>query len=63
MPNMSAILPGTSPARNPKLLDQVRDVLRRKHFSLRTEQAYVGAGRFTCSTPSSQPISTFNTSL
>ena len=28
--------------RNPKLLDQVRDVLRRKHFSLRTEQAYVG---------------------
>ena len=42
MPNMSAILPGTSPARNPKLLDQVRDVLRRKHFSLRTEQAYVG---------------------
>jgi integron integrase len=24
----------------PKLLDQVRDVIRRKHFSLRTEQAY-----------------------
>ena len=31
----------TPPARNkPKLLDQVRDVIRRKHFSLRTEQAY-----------------------
>ena len=39
---MSAILPGTSRARNPKMLDQVRDVLRRQHFSLRTEQAYVG---------------------
>ena len=24
----------------PKLLEQVRDVIRRKHFSLRTEQAY-----------------------
>jgi integron integrase len=42
MPNTPAILAGASPARNPKLLDQVRDVLRRKHFSLRTEQAYLG---------------------
>jgi hypothetical protein len=25
----------------PKLLDQVRDVTRRKHYSLRTEQAYI----------------------
>lgn len=25
----------------PKLLDQVRDVIRRKHFSIRTEQSYV----------------------
>jgi hypothetical protein len=25
----------------PKLLDQVREVLRMKHYSLRTEQAYV----------------------
>ena len=25
----------------PKLLDQVRDVIRRKHFSIRTEQTYV----------------------
>lgn len=24
-----------------KLLDQVRDVLRKKHYSIRTEQAYV----------------------
>jgi integron integrase len=29
------VLPG-----NPKLLDQVRDVIRRKHYSLRTEQSY-----------------------
>jgi integron integrase len=27
-------------ANKPKLLDQVRDVIRRKHFSLRTERAY-----------------------
>ena len=26
----------------PKLLDQVRDAIRRKHFSIRTEQAYCG---------------------
>ena len=25
----------------PKLLDQVREVIRMKHFSIRTEQAYV----------------------
>ncbi len=25
----------------PELLDQVRDVLRMKHYSIRTEQAYV----------------------
>ena len=31
--------PATPP---PKLLDQVRDRLRLKHYSLRTEQAYVG---------------------
>ena len=28
------------PHGNPKLLDQVRDVIRRKHFSLRTERTY-----------------------
>lgn len=29
-------------SRSPKLLDQVRDALRRKHYSLRTEEAYIG---------------------
>ncbi len=29
------------PADKPKLLEQVRDVIRRKHYSIRTEQAYV----------------------
>jgi hypothetical protein len=34
--NLSApVSPG-----KPKLLDQVRDVIRRKHYSIRTEQAY-----------------------
>ena len=33
------ISPTDSPAK-PKLLEQVRHVIRRKHFSLRTEQAY-----------------------
>lgn len=32
---------GTPAARPPRLLDQVRDSIRRKHFSLRTEQSYV----------------------
>jgi site-specific recombinase XerD len=31
-----------SAATPPRLLDQVRDHLRLKHYSLRTEQAYVG---------------------
>ena len=31
----------TPPAGKPKLLDQVRDVIRRKHYSIRTERAYV----------------------
>lgn len=26
----------------PRLLDQVRNALRRKHYSLRTEEAYIG---------------------
>jgi hypothetical protein len=29
------------PPGNPKLLDTVRDVIRRKHYSFRTEQTYV----------------------
>ena len=41
MPNMVASLrAGVSPG-NPKLLDRVRDVIRRKHYSFRTEQTYV----------------------
>jgi integron integrase len=31
----------TQPPGKPKLLDQVRDVIRRKHYSIRTEQAYI----------------------
>jgi integron integrase len=40
MPNMSNSLPVVATPHKAKLLDQVRDVIRRKHFSLRTEQAY-----------------------
>ena len=29
------------PVGKPKLLDQVRDIIRRKHYSIRTEQAYI----------------------
>ena len=32
---------GAAGARPPRLLDQVRDAIRRKHYSYRTEQAYV----------------------
>jgi integron integrase len=40
MGNMPPTLsPAVSPDK-PKLLEQVRDVIRRKHFSIRTEQAY-----------------------
>src|SRR5438552_4789591 len=41
MADMSAILPAKAKQNKPKLLDQVRDVIRRKHFSIRTEQVYV----------------------
>jgi len=40
---MGNMPPNLSPANltsKPKLLDQVRDVIRRKHFSIRTERAY-----------------------
>ena len=30
-----------SPAPRPRLFDQVRDVVRRRHYSIRTEQAYI----------------------
>jgi hypothetical protein len=40
MGNMPQTLsPAISPDK-PKLLEQVRNVIRRKHFSVRTEQAY-----------------------
>jgi site-specific recombinase XerD len=38
---MRSILDVSSAGHKPKLLDQVRDVIRRKHYSIRTEQAYV----------------------
>lgn len=31
----------TAPPRHPRLLDQIRDVLWRRHYSYRTEQAYI----------------------
>jgi len=30
------------PAQKPRLLDQVRDAIRTRHYSDRTEEAYVG---------------------
>lgn len=33
---------GASQAAKPKFLDQVRTILRTRHYSLRTEEAYVG---------------------
>ena len=38
---MPTIVPIASDRHKPKLLDQVRDVIRRKHYSVRTEQAYI----------------------
>ena len=38
---MAPTIPVVIPPDNPKLLDQVRDVIRRKHYSFRTEQIYV----------------------
>jgi Phage integrase, N-terminal SAM-like domain len=40
MSGMATTLPVSARANKPKLLDEVRDVIRRKHFSIRTEQAY-----------------------
>jgi hypothetical protein len=40
IPVMAISLPAGIPRGNPKLLDQVRDVIRRKHYSIRTEQTY-----------------------
>src|SRR5437763_3862538 len=41
MRNMPPSLSAAAPQNKPKLLDQVRDVIRRKHFSIRSEQSYV----------------------
>jgi integron integrase len=38
---MAPRLSASPPQNKPKLLDEVRDVIRRKHFSIRTEQSYV----------------------
>jgi integron integrase len=38
---MSASVTNRPSTHKPKLLDQVRDVIRRRHYSIRTEQAYV----------------------
>jgi integron integrase len=38
---MAIMLPASVPQGNPKLLDQVRDVIRLKHYSIRTEQTYI----------------------
>jgi integrase len=35
------MLRATARQNKPKLLDEVRDVIRRKHFSIRTEQTYI----------------------
>jgi integron integrase len=41
LPRMAIIVPAAIPAGNPKLLDQVRDVIRRRHYSIRTERTYI----------------------
>jgi hypothetical protein len=38
---MSASVANRPNTNEPKLLDQVRDVIRRKHYSIRTEQSYL----------------------
>jgi integron integrase len=38
---MAPTIQTTIPPSKPKLLDQVRDVIRRKHYSFRTEQTYL----------------------
>ncbi len=39
-PHLTRIAPVLSPSLKPKLLDQVRERIRLKHYSIRTEQAY-----------------------
>jgi len=42
MPYVTAASHGQAPTRKPKLLDQVREAIRARHYSFRTEEAYVG---------------------
>lgn len=39
---MAQSISSAAASNKPKLLDQVRDIIRRKHYSTRTEQAYIG---------------------
>lgn len=39
---MSSSLSGPAEASKPKLLDQIRQLMRLRHYSLRTEEAYIG---------------------
>jgi len=41
-PETTGFVEGRAPAPKPKLLDQVRDAIRTRHYSCRTEEAYVG---------------------
>jgi integron integrase len=41
MATMAQMVAAAAAANKPKLLDQVRNVIRRKHYSIRTEQAYI----------------------
>jgi len=41
MATMAAMIASLPAANKPKLLDQVRDVMRRRQYSIRTEQAYI----------------------
>jgi integron integrase len=42
MESMRSSLPPASQQNKPKLLDQIRQLMRLRHYSLRTEEAYVG---------------------
>ena len=52
MPGMSATVSMRDGKSNPKLLDQVRDAIRRKHYSLRTEQSYTDWGNASANSSS-----------
>lgn len=41
-PLRAAAVVAAAPAPKPKLLDEVRDAIRTRHYSDRTEEAYVG---------------------